>query len=146
MSKKIIFGSDHGGADLKNQLIEYIKSKNIDFEDLGPENSLTPVSYATQGHKVANQVLRNINNLGIALCGSGLGISYALNRHKGIRAARCTSVLDAHLASLHNNANVLVLAGRQTDLETAKKIVDEWLNTKYEGGRHQSRIDQIEEF
>ncbi|WP_406618230.1 RpiB/LacA/LacB family sugar-phosphate isomerase [Mycoplasmopsis lipophila] len=146
MNKKIIFGSDHGGAELKNKLIEYATTKGYQIEDLGPANSETPVSYALQGHKVANEVLKDKNNLGVALCGTGLGISYALNRHKGIRAARCTSIEDAHLASQHNNANVLVFGGRQTKLEDAIKMFDEWINTPYEGGRHQARIEQIDEF
>ncbi|WP_406615963.1 ribose 5-phosphate isomerase B [Mycoplasmopsis hyopharyngis] len=146
MNKKIIFGSDHGGVELKNSLIQYAKTKGFEVIDLGPENGLTPVSYAIQGHNVAKEVLKDKANLGIAICGTGLGISYALNRHKGIRAARCTSIEDAHLASLHNNANVLVFGGRQTSEEQAKKMFDEWVNTEYEGGRHQARIEQIDEF
>ncbi|MGV2392510.1 UNVERIFIED_CONTAM: RpiB/LacA/LacB family sugar-phosphate isomerase [Campylobacter lari] len=147
MNKKVVLASDHGGCELKNELKDYVQSLGYEIVDLGPETSETSISYATQGHKLANYV--NEHNdvaFGIGLCGTGLGISYALNRHHGIRAARITSVEDARLAKLHNNANVIVLGGRYVPLAEAKAMVNEYVRTDYEGGRHQTRIDQIEEF
>lgn len=142
---KAVIATDHAAFKLKQQVIDYLKTKGYDVVDLGPQSE-EPVSYAIQGHKLANYVINNKTDLAIGMCGTGLGINYALNRHKNIRAARSLSVEDAHLAKQHNDANVLVMAGRQTSFENAKKIIDEFISTKYEGGRHQARIEQIEEF
>ncbi|WP_322900344.1 RpiB/LacA/LacB family sugar-phosphate isomerase [Mycoplasmopsis felis] len=145
MNKKIVaFASDHAGFKLKEELKEYIKSKGYEPFDLGPNTDTVSVSYATQGNELANYVNDNKPDFGIAVCGTGLGISYALNRHKHIRAARVVSVEDAHLAKQHNDANVLVFGGRQINIDDAKKIVDEYINTEFEGGRHQSRIEELD--
>ncbi|WP_338822578.1 RpiB/LacA/LacB family sugar-phosphate isomerase [Mycoplasmopsis felifaucium] len=146
MSKTVVLASDHGGCELKNEIKEYINNLGFEVVDLGPEDATKSISYAEQGHKLANFVNNNEVAFGVGLCGTGLGISYALNRHKGIRAARITTVEDARLAKLHNNANVLVLGGRYVPLSEAKAMIDEYIHTEYEGGRHQTRIDQIEEF
>ncbi|MCE6061412.1 RpiB/LacA/LacB family sugar-phosphate isomerase [Mycoplasmopsis agalactiae] len=144
---KVVLASDHGGCDLKNEIKNYVSNLGYETVDLGPEDSSKSISYAEQGHKLANYLLDNKDvSFGIGLCGTGLGISYALNRHSGIRAARVTSVEDANLAKLHNNANVLVIGGRQVNIEQAKAMIDEYINTEYEGGRHQARIDQIDKF
>ncbi|WP_027120722.1 RpiB/LacA/LacB family sugar-phosphate isomerase [Mycoplasmopsis lipofaciens] len=143
---KIALSSDHGGCDLKNEMIEYIKSQGYEVIDLGPKNSLNPVSYAQQGHKLANYINEHDNVIGLGFCGTGLGISYALNRHKHIRAARVTTVEDARLAKLHNNANVLVMGGRYVPLAEAKAMFNEYMSNEYEGGRHQQRIDDIDNF
>ncbi|WP_029513157.1 RpiB/LacA/LacB family sugar-phosphate isomerase [Mycoplasmopsis primatum] len=147
MNKKatVAVASDHGGCDLKNDIKDYIKSIGYDVVDLGPADGSKSISYAEQGHKLANYLLNHKEvSFGIGLCGTGLGISYALNRHKGIRAARVVTVEDANLAKLHNNANVLVMGGRQVKLEEAKAMIDEYIKTDYEGGRHQSRIEEID--
>ncbi|WP_322962735.1 RpiB/LacA/LacB family sugar-phosphate isomerase [Mycoplasmopsis cynos] len=145
MQNKIIaFSSDHGGFKLKQKLIDYVKTLGYQVVDLGPETDEIPISYAEQGHKLAHYINDKHPDFGIAMCGTGLGISYALNRHKHIRAARVVSIEDAHFAKLHNDANVLVFGGRQIAFEDAKKIIDEYIHTKYEGGRHQIRIDQLD--
>ncbi|MBZ4212869.1 RpiB/LacA/LacB family sugar-phosphate isomerase [Mycoplasma sp. U97] len=144
---KVVFASDHGGCLLKNEVLNYIKSLGYETVDLGPVDDSKSISYAEQGHKLANYMTNNKDvAFGVGFCGTGLGISYALNRHKGIRAARITSTEDANLAKLHNNANVIVLGGRQVNIEEAKEMINEYINTEYEGGRHQNRIDQIDEF
>ncbi|SYV96842.1 Ribose-5-phosphate isomerase B (Phosphoriboisomerase B) [Mycoplasmopsis edwardii] len=146
MNKKVIaFSSDHAAFGLKEELKKYVESLGYEVVDLGPETDKVSVSYAEQGHALANYVNEKKPEFGIAMCGTGLGISYALNRHKHIRAARVVSVEDAHLAKLHNDANVLVFGGRQIDFEEAKRMVDEYIKTEFEGGRHQARIDQIDE-
>ncbi|WP_029905441.1 RpiB/LacA/LacB family sugar-phosphate isomerase [Mycoplasmopsis opalescens] len=146
MQKKIIaLASDHGGVDLKNQLRDYVKSKGYEVVDLGPADSSQSISYADQGHKLANYIKDHKEvTFGLGFCGTGLGISYALNRHEGIRAARIASVEDATLAKMHNNANVLVMGGRQISLEEGKKMVDAYIEAEFEGGRHCSRIESIE--
>ncbi|BAP00828.1 ribose 5 phosphate isomerase [Mycoplasmopsis californica HAZ160_1] len=147
MDKKIVaFASDHAAVDLKNKLVAYIEELGYQAVDLGPVDESQKVSYSLQGHKLAKYVKENDVNFGIGLCGTGLGISYALNRHNGIRAARVASVEDAELAKLHNNANILVFGGRQVSFEQAKTMVDKYIATNYEGGRHQQRIDDIEHF
>ncbi|TDV23054.1 ribose 5-phosphate isomerase B [Mycoplasmopsis mustelae] len=145
MDKKVVvLASDHAGFKLKQELKEYVRSLGYETKDLGPSTDAFPVSYATQGHKMADFIEEEKPAFGIGVCGTGLGISYALNRHKHIRAARVTTVEDAHLAKLHNDANVLTFGGRQIGIESAKKMVDEYLKTNYEGGRHQARIDELD--
>lgn len=146
MKKVVALASDHGGCELKNEIRDFIKQKGYEVVDLGPEDSSKSISYATQGHKLANYINNNKVEFGIGLCGTGLGISYALNRHKNIRAARVVTVEDARLAKLHNNANVLVMGGRYVPFADAKAMIEEYISTEYEGGRHQTRIDQIDEF
>ncbi|WP_426461569.1 RpiB/LacA/LacB family sugar-phosphate isomerase [Mycoplasma hafezii] len=145
MKKVVALASDHAGFELKQKLGEYVRSLGYDTVDLGPDSGEKSVSYATQGKELADYIDSRHPEFGIGVCGTGLGISYALNRHKRIRAARVTSIEDAHLAKQHNNANVLVFGGRQISFEDAKKIVDEYIKTEYEGGRHQTRIDQLDE-
>ncbi|UWD34331.1 ribose 5-phosphate isomerase B [Mesomycoplasma molare] len=142
---KIAFASDHAGYELKKQIFDYVREKGYEVEDLGPFNSTESVSYATFGKKLGKHLQDKKADIGIAFCGTGLGISYALNRFKGVRAARITNVNDAYLAKLHNNANVIAMSGRFTTFEEAKKMVDEYFETEYEGGRHQSRIDELDE-
>ncbi|VEU75699.1 ribose-5-phosphate isomerase [Mycoplasmopsis maculosa] len=146
MGKKVVFASDHAAVELKNELRDYVKSMGYEVVDLGPEDNKVSTSYATQGHKLADYVKHNDVEFGVGMCGTGLGISYALNRHSGIRAARVTSVEDSRLAKLHNNANVIVFSGRYTPVSEAKAMLNEYIKTEFEGGRHESRIEQIEEF
>ncbi|MGZ9413988.1 RpiB/LacA/LacB family sugar-phosphate isomerase [Mycoplasma sp. 5370] len=141
---RVAFASDHAGYDLKVKVLEYVKSKGYEVEDLGPFNGVESVSYATYGKKLGKHLQNKKADIGMGFCGTGLGISYALNRFKGVRAARITNVNDAYLAKLHNNANAIALSGRFTTFEEAKKMVDEYFETKYEGGRHQARIDELD--
>ena len=139
----IYLASDHAGFPLKEEVKKYLLEKGEAVEDLGV-NSTESADYAIYSHKLANAVLGNPEAKGIGICGSGLGISMGLNRHNGIRAARSMSVEDAELSRKHNNANVLVLSGRQTAIADAKQIVDAFLTTEFEGGRHEKRIQNLD--
>ncbi len=144
MKKKIILASDHAGFKLKDELRKYVETKGYIVEDLGPNNDEKPVSYAEQGIKLSKKVVAE-EGIGIGICGTGLGISYAVNRVKHARGARVTSVEDAHLARQHNDANVIIFGGRQVEQKKAKEMLNEFLETKFEGGRHQNRIDALDE-
>jgi ribose 5-phosphate isomerase B len=139
----IYLSSDHAGFPLKESLKKFLTEREIAFEDLGT-NSEESVDYPDFGHALAEKVLGNAENQGVGICGTGLGISMALNRHADIRAARCMSEEDAQLARQHNNANVLVLAGRQTSAEDAAKILEKFLATDFEDGRHAERVKKID--
>lgn len=142
--KKVYLSSDHGGYELKDKMVKYLNEKGYEIVDLGPFTDKESVSYAKYGLELANKVVADKDSIGIGVCGTGLGISYAMNRIKGGRAARVTSVEDAHLAKLHNNANMLALGGRQISFEEAKAIFDEFEKTEFEGGRHLSRINELD--
>ena len=142
--KKFYLSSDHGGFELKEEIKNYLNSLGFETIDLGTNNQEESVTYSYYGKILAQNVLNHKDSLGIGVCGTGLGISYAVNRFKGIRGARITSVEDAHLAKEHNNANILLFGGRQINIEQAKQMINEFLKTNYEGGRHQSRIDELD--
>ena len=139
----LAIGSDHAGYELKEQLLSYIKGLNIPISDKGCYSS-ERADYPDFGHAVATAVLANEVEFGILMCGSGNGINMSANKHKGIRAALCWNAEITALARQHNNANILVLPARYISLEEAKKCVDVFLNTPFEGGRHQSRIEKID--
>ncbi len=139
----LAIGSDHAGYELKEQLRNYIKDLNIQISDKGCY-STERADYPDFGHAVATAVLTNEVQLGILMCGSGNGINMSANKHKGIRAALCWNTEITKLSRQHNNANILVLPARYISLEEAKKCVDIFLNTPFEGGRHQSRIEKID--
>ncbi len=141
---KIFIASDHGGYILKEHLKKYLTDKNYKIEDLGT-NSLDSVDYPVYASKVAKKVIQEDDSLGILICGTGIGISIAANKHKGIRAALVHSVTEARLSKEHNNANILCLGGRTTGLMIAEEIVETFLTTSFEGGRHQKRLDLIKE-
>ncbi len=146
MSQNIVIGSDHAGFKLKTALVEYLRSKSFDVTDLGCDSE-SSVNYPDYAHKVAEQVLRNESlskSKGILVCGSGIGMSIAANRHRGIRAALCVDEEYAKLSREHNDSNVLVLGARFTDFEKAKKILETWLETKFAGDRHEMRVKLIE--
>lgn len=142
--KKIVLGSDHAGFELKDKLKKYVEEKGYEVIDLGPDNSKTPVSYAEKGLAIGHHIAKNKDEIGIAVCGTGLGISYAVNRVKHVRGARVTSIEDAHLSRQHNDANIIVFGARQITLDNAKAMLDEFLLTKFEGGRHKARIDALD--
>ena len=137
---KIAVASDHAGFSLKEKLKTYLRNHEInDFGTVTEES----MDYPDTGFPAAEAVSNKLCEKGILICGSGIGMSIVANKVKGIRAALCNSPQIAILSRKHNNANILVLAGRFLDFNEAIKIVDAWLNTDFEGGRHQRRIDKI---
>jgi ribose 5-phosphate isomerase B len=138
----IIIGSDHGGLTLKTALASYLKRRGFDVTDAGT-NGDASVDYPDFGQKVAESVIAGEAELGILICGTGIGMSIAANKIPGIRAALVTDVFMARMAKEHNNANVLVLGGRVLDEQKACDLVGAWLDATFEGGRHQARLDKI---
>ena len=141
---KIAVASDHGGFALKEKVKEHLIERGFDVEDLGT-HSEESVDYPVYGKACGEAVASGKADLGVVVCGTGIGISIAANKVKGIRCGLCTSVEMAHLTTQHNNANILALGGRTTEPELALKIVDEWLYTEFEGGRHQRRVDMLDQ-
>ncbi len=133
---------DHAGYELKQFVKQYLTEKGIPFKDYGTD-STESCDYPDYAHALAKGMEDGAVGTGIAICGSGEGISMTLNKHQTVRAALCWMPEIAHLARQHNNANVLVMPGRFIDNDTAKDILDEFLSTPFEGGRHQRRIDKI---
>ena len=140
---KIAIGCDHAAFEEKKKIKEYLIIKGYKIFDIGT-NSNQSVNYPKYGHQVANMVVDNIVDKGIVICGSGIGISIAANKVKGARAALCTSCKHAEMSRKHNDANILALGARMTEYNLLEEIIDVWLNTKFEGGRHSNRINLIE--
>lgn len=138
---KLVIASDHAAFEAKQALVEYLKNKGIDVQDIGT-HSLESTHYPEWAKKLVHEVLEQ-KVQGILLCGSGIGVSITANRFKGIRAALCHDEDDAKMSRLHNDANVLCLAGRKTPIDQLKRMVDVFTSTEFEGGRHQTRIDQF---
>ena len=141
---KIAVASDHGGFALKEKVKEHLVQRGFEVDDLGT-HSEESVDYPVYGKACGEAVASGKADLGVVVCGTGIGISIAANKVKGIRCGLCTSVEMAHLTKQHNNANILALGGRTTEPELALKIVDEWLDTEFEGGRHQRRVDMLDQ-
>jgi ribose 5-phosphate isomerase B len=141
MNKLIPIGCDHAGYDLKNSIISYLNSIGYEVKDFGCNSTLS-IDYADYGHPVASHVEMH-NGPGIVLCGSGNGINMTVNKHQGIRAALCWDIEIAKLAREHNDANILTIPARFVSEEVAKQMVDVFLTTSFEGGRHQTRIEKI---
>ena len=137
----IIIGSDHGGFNLKQAIISHLKDKNINVIDLGCYNTES-CDYPVIAKAVAEKVLAD-SAKGILICGTGIGVSIVANRYDGIRASHCTDTFSARMTRMHNDSNILCLGERITGTGLALDIVDVWLNTSFEGGRHQKRIDMI---
>ena len=140
--KKLYIASDHAGFTLK----EFVKkklSKKIKFDDQGPHSDEISVNYPDFAHKLCKKVSKNSLNMGILICGSGMGMAMAANRHKKIRAALCYSVKNTKLSRLHNNSNVITLGARLINKNTAMKCINTFLKTKFEGGRHLKRVKKI---
>lgn len=133
---------DHAGFELKQYVMEYLKEKHITFKDYGTY-STDSCDYPDYAHALARGIEQGEVSQGIAICGSGEGISMTLNKHQAIRAALVWDPEIAHMTRLHNDANVLAMPGRYIDTETARRIMDEFLNTPFEGGRHIRRIEKI---
>lgn len=143
MAEKIPIGADHAGFELKEKLVEQLKKLGYEPVDVGT-HSCESTDYPDYAHQVADQVARGQVNRGVLLCGTGLGMAYAANRHHGVRAAVAWTPEIAHLARSHNDANVLVLPARFVTDDQGVQILKEWLDTPFEGGRHQRRVDKIE--
>ena len=141
MAEKIIIGSDHGGFNLKTEIIKHLEELGYEVSDLGCY-SKESCDYPLIAKSVAEKVLDS-NSRGILICGTGIGVSIAANRYKGIRASHCTDTFTARMTRMHNESNILCLGERITGVGLALDIVDIWLNTDFEGGRHQKRIDMI---
>ena len=140
--KKIFISSDHAGYKLKEAIKKYLLSKKLTFQDLGPNNN-TRVDYPDFAHKVAKKVKISKNNVGILVCGSGMGMNIVANRHKNIRAAQCFNLKSTKLSRLHNDANIITLGSRLLTKKIALNCVSAFLKTKFEGGRHLKRIKKI---
>ena len=140
--KKIFISSDHAGYKLKESIRYYLDKKKITYTDLGPNND-DRVDYPDYAHKVAKKVKTNKNHVGILVCGSGMGMNIAANRHKNIRAAQCFNLKSTKLSRLHNDANIITLGSRLLSKNNALKFVNIFLSTKFEGGRHLKRIKKI---
>ncbi len=140
--KKVAMCSDHAGYELKSIIEGYLESQDIEYVDFGT-NSADSCDYPDYAHPCADSVEDGTCYPGIAMCGSGNGISMTLNKHQGVRAALCWTVELAKLARQHNDANVLVLPARFIEPVLALEIVDAFLNTEFEGGRHVRRVEKI---
>ena len=140
--KKIFISSDHAGFKLKEEIKYFLKKKKYSFIDLGPNND-NRVDYPDYAHSVAKKVKINKNYRGILVCGSGMGMNIAANRHKNIRAAQCYNVKSTKLSRLHNDANIITLGSRLLSKKNALNCVSVFLKTKFEGGRHSKRIKKI---
>ena len=140
--KKIFISSDHAGFSLK-ELIKKKFYKKYRFNDLGTNNSKISVNYPDYAHKLCRKVGKDSKNMGILICGSGMGMSMAANKHRNIRAAMCYSVKNTKLSRLHNDANIITLGSRLTKKDTAFKCIEAFMNTKFEGGRHKKRVKKI---
>lgn len=138
----IVLGCDHGGINLKTEIIKYLTENNIEFEDYGCY-STESVDYPEFAFKVANAVASKKAEKGILCCGTGIGISIAANKVKGIRAAVCTNEFMAEMTRRHNNANIICMGGRIITPEKSVELVKIFLNTEFEGGRHEKRVNMI---
>ena len=139
---KVIVGCDHAGFEYKKSLNEYLSLNGINFNDLGT-NNCDSVDYPDYAHAVAKEVQKNSKNKGVLICGSANGVAITANKHKGIRAAICWNKELASLSRQHNNANILSLPARFLTTEEAIEIVDVFLTTDFEGGRHERRVNKI---
>lgn len=144
LQMKIGIGSDHGGYELKEDIKELLDKLGIEYIDYGTD-SLESVDYPDFGKKVAESVVAKEVDKGIVICGTGIGISIAANKVKGIRCALCGDVFSARMSIMHNNANMLALGARVIGIGLAHEIVEAWLKAEFEGGRHQRRITKIDE-
>lgn len=139
---KIAIGNDHTALEMKNEMKKFLEEKGYEVIDYGT-NSTESCDYPVYGEKVGSAVANGEADLGLAICGTGVGISLACNKVKGIRCCVCSEPYTAKLSRMHNDSNVLAFGARVIGTEMAKMITEEWLNAEYEGGRHQRRVDQV---
>lgn len=141
---KLVIGNDHAAVDMKNEVMEYLKSKGIEVVNVGTDSS-ERFDYPVAAYRAAKLVAAGEADGGVLICGTGVGIGLAANKVKGIRCCICSDPYTARLSKQHNNANMIAFGARVIGIETAKMIVDEWLNAKFEGGRHAERVALITE-
>lgn len=141
---KLAIGNDHVAVEMKNEIKAYLQQKGIEVVDVGT-NSTERFNYPISGYRVAKLVAAGEVDGGVLICGTGVGISLAANKVRGIRACVCSEPYSAKLSKQHNNTNIIAFGARVIGIETAKMIVDEWLGASYEGGRHQVRVEMIAE-
>lgn len=141
-TNKVIIGCDHAGYSLKLQVIEHLKEKGVEYVDVGT-NSSDSCHYPEFAHAVCTKVQNGEAPVGILVCGTGVGMSMAANKHRGIRAACCSDTFSARMTRMHNNANVLCLGGRVVGAGLACDMVDLFINTEFEGGRHEARVQML---
>jgi len=139
---KIALGCDHGGLDLKNAIEAKLKAMGMEVVDMGTESEES-VDYPDFAAKVAESVSEGRVDRGITICGTGIGMSIAANKYPGVRAALCHDSYTARMSRMHNDANILVMGGRVTGDEVALEMLKQWIETPFEGGRHQRRLDKI---
>lgn len=139
---KIAIASDHTGVELKSEIIKYLKELGHEVYDFGT-NSKESIDYPIYGKKVADEVAKGKYDGGVLICGTGIGISLAANKVKGIRAAVCSEPYSAKLSKMHNNSNIIAFGARVVGVDLAKMIVKEWIEAKFEGGRHLKRVELI---
>ena len=139
---KIAIGNDHSAVELKNIIVDFLKEKGIEVLNLGTDSSES-CDYPVYGEKVGRAVVSGEADLGIAICGTGLGISLAANKVKGVRACVCSEPYTAKLSRMHNNSNVLAFGARVVGSELAKMITEAWLDAKFEAGRHERRVQML---
>ena len=144
-NNKIVIGSDHAGYSLKVKLVDYLKEKGIEVIDVGT-NSTDSCDYPVYAHKVCEKIQNGEVELGILVCGTGVGMSMAANKHKGIRAACCSDTFSARLTRVHNDANVLCFGERVVGFGLACDLVDNFIGAEYEGGKHAKRVDMFMAF
>ena len=141
-TKKIVMGSDHAGYNLKLKVKAHLESRGFEVLDVGT-NSPESCNYTVYAHTLCETIQKGEAPLGILVCGTGIGMSMAANKHKGIRAACCENTFSARMTRMHNNANVLCFGERVIGYGLACDIVDQFVDTAFEGGRHQARVDDI---
>jgi ribose 5-phosphate isomerase B len=141
---KIAIASDHGGFNLKENVIAHLMNDGWKIDDLGPSNE-DSVDYPDYGIKLAEIIAKKKVERGIVICGTGVGMSIVVNRFPGIRGTLCSDIYTAKMCREHNDSNILIMGGRVIGKRLALEIVDTWLNTAFEGGRHQRRLDKINE-
>ena len=141
---KIVIASDHAGREIKEDIKEFLKSLGVEFIDLGVDNDGS-VDYPDYGIPVAEKVSKGEARLGILVCGTGIGMSILANKFANVRAALVSDVFSARMAKEHNDANILVIGGRIVGKGLARELVRAWLEARFEGGRHQKRLDKITE-
>lgn len=139
---KIGIGNDHSAVEMKREVMKFLQDLGYEVVNYGTD-STESCNYPVYGEKVARAVVAKEVNLGIVICGTGVGISLAANKVKGIRAVVCSEPYSARLSRQHNNTNILAFGARVVGIELAKMIIEEWLNAEFEGGRHQERVNMI---
>jgi len=141
----IAIASDHGGFSLKVDIVSFLKELGYEVNDMGPKNQ-NSVDYPDYGIRIAQAVTTNSNSRGIVICGTGIGMSIIVNRFPGIRGTLCSDLYTAKLCREHNDSNILIMGGRVVGHGLAREIVKVWLSTPFDGGRHQKRLDKINQF